>query len=230
VSETFVESPLGGNLGATTLSVYRLDPTGTVPVEPLPDVVPGVFTPFRVTMDVVDSEQISNNAEVTRHPVQDFLDVVSHIHPRLRVMTVAGTLGALPKLAPFVDVAPPNPAGFARFDLLRIRNLERMVRARALVMVVSPRFSMARAVLANVTPAWSKEDGRRTAVSLTFVEVRLVSPLLGAEVVPDYPGQAPGNNVASGGGQSGTTQLGVRGEAPGTVGLSPRVPGLEILP
>jgi hypothetical protein len=214
-----VESPLGGFLGTTTLSVYRLDPTGTVPIEPIPDLVPGVFTPFRVTVDIVDSEQLISECDVTQHPVQDFLDVVSHVHKRLEVLTVSGTLGAALKSLPFDGPVPPG--AFARLDLLRIRNLRRIQDSRAPVMVVTPRNALARAFIASVNPQWGSSDGEQTIVTMTFVEARMVSPLLGAEVAPDYPAQEAGNNAASGGGQAPTATADGGATASPTPGVAP---------
>jgi hypothetical protein len=190
------ESPLGGILGATTCSVYRLDPTGSFPVEPLPDVLPGVFTPFRVTLDLVEQEMLQSDCDVTQHPVQDFLDVVSHVHKRPDSLTVTGVLTAALK-TPIQGL----PSAGVRFDLIRVRNLRRLQAQRAPLMVVTPHASLAKCFLASVSPTWGRADGEQTTISLTFVEARLVSPLLGAEVVPDFPAQESGNSKVIDAGQ-----------------------------
>lgn len=217
-----VASPLGGILGATTCSVYRLDPTGTVPLEPIPDLVPGVFTPFRVTLDIVDSEQMASECDVTAHPVQDFFDVTSHVHKRLDMLNITGTLGAGLKPLPFQG--PSAPSAFARLDLLRVKNLRALQASRAPLMVVTPRNSLAKCFLASVVPSWTSADGERTTISLGFIEARLVSPLVGEAIVPDFPEQSAGNNAASGGGQAQTAPVGVEGFSDGTPGVAPDVP------
>lgn len=227
------ESPLGGILGATTCSVYRLDPTGTVPLEPIPDLLPGVFTPFRVTLDIVESEQYQSECEITQHAIQDFLDTISHVHVRLDVLTVNGTLGAGLKPMPALPgpglpgpgiPSPAIPGAFARLDLLRVKNLRRLQKARVPLMVVTPRDSLAKCFLATVASSYAKDDGDQTTVTLVFIEARVVSPLLGAEVAPDYPAQAAGNNAASGGGQAATTTVDAGATAPSAPGAAPTYP------
>lgn len=197
-----VESPLGGNLGATTASFFKLDPTGTAALEPLIDLIPGI-TPLRITFDMVDNESATFDFDVTEHAIQDFLDVTSNIHKKLRQITISGTLGATPPLLPVP--APPIPGSTARLDLLRVKNLVALADQKQMIMFVTPRVSMAKGILVNVQQQWSPPDAESTRVGVTIREARLVSPLTGDLVAPDYPSQTPGNNATSGGGQSSTT-------------------------
>lgn len=195
----FVESPLGGNLGASTASFFRLDPaTFTVPIEPIVDLVPGV-TPLRVTMDMVDSETLQLDYDVTENSLQDFTDVASNVRRRLRRVSVTGTLSRLAPLSPLGVPPPPTPPGL-QLDLLRARNLQAMADARLPMMFVSPRTSLARAFISSYSQPWSPDNGESLIVTLQLVEARLVSPIT-APVAQDYPAQAPGNNAATGGGQ-----------------------------
>lgn len=213
-----VPNPLGGNLGATTCSVFLLDPVLHVPLEPLIDLIPGL-TPLRVTLDMVDSEQVALEYRVTEHGIQALGDISAHIQKSLEQLTVTGTLAALPPLEPFPP--PPVPGSLLRLDLLRIRNLRSIADRRAAVMVVTPRFAIPIAAITSIGPSWAPDMAESSQVSLTFRELRLVSPLIGDAVAPDYPSQTPGNNTTSGGGQSATQPVNQTATPPTVTGHSP---------
>jgi hypothetical protein len=195
-----IPSPLGGILGATTASFFKLSPLG-VPFEPLIDLVPGI-TPLRMTFDMIDSESETIDFDVTEHAVQSFLDITANIRERLRTLTITGTLGATP---PLVLHAPiPVPGSFARLDLLRIENLKNLAAKREPIMVVTPRVSFPSCAIVSVNPTWNPGLGESSQCSVTLREVRLISPILGT-LQADFPAQAPGNNAAAGGGQSATS-------------------------
>ena len=215
-----VPSPLGGNIGATTASFFMLDPTGTTALEPLIDLIPGI-TPLRVTFDMVDGEQITYNYAVTEHPIQSFLDITSNVHKQLERITINGTLQATPPLQPFPP--PPVQGGFTRLDLLRIRNLKNIADQRRPIMVVTPRYGLAKAFIENITANWSPELAESSKVSITVKEARIVSPITG-DLVPDFPEQAPGNNASEGGGQSSTSEVPTTATEPGgSPGVAPAV-------
>lgn len=215
-------SPLGGgNPGAFTCSVFRLDPTGTVPVEPLFDLLPGI-TPLRVTLDMIDSESIALEYDVTEHTIQGALDVTSNIRKRLETLSIVGTLTAQfqPMLTPFIPgipgpqatppifpavpfqpAMPAMPPFFVQLDLLRFENLKAIADDRRPVMVVTPRITLPRAAIVSLNADYSPDLGDSLSVSLTFREVRLVSPI-SAEAVIDYPAQAPGANVEASSGST----------------------------
>lgn len=213
-------SPLGGNLGATTASFFRLDPLGVAALEPLIDLVPGL-TPLRVTLDMVDSESATYQYDVTEHPIQSFLDVTTNVYKRLERITITGTLGATPPLVTFpptpipgppsggaIIPPPPVPGSFLRLDLLRIRNLKAIADARAPIMVVTPRLGLAKAFIESIVPNWNPNLAESSTVSITVKEARLVNPLTGGELIaPDFPSQEPGNNAETGGGQSQTSSI-----------------------
>jgi len=195
----FVESPLGGNLGTSTASFFKLDPvTFTAPIEPVVDLVPGV-TPLRITMDMVDSETLQLDYDVTKNSLQDFTDVASNVRRRLRRVSVTGTLSRLAPLTPLGVPPPPTPPG-VQLDLLRARNLQALADARLPIMFVSPRTSLARAFIESYSQPWSPDNGESLVVTLQLIEARLVSPVTGAPA-QDYPAQTPGNNATTGGGQ-----------------------------
>lgn len=213
-------SPLGGFLGATTCSVYAIDPISGTPFEPIPDLLPGVFTPLRVTLDMVSSEDAPSEAVVTEHAIPDFLDVTSHVHLPLRRLNITGVLIAGMKSPP--AELPESPAPFVRLDLLRVDNLRRLQRLRQPLMVVTPRNALAKCFLTGIAPSWASEDGERTTIALSFTEARVVSPELGV-LLPDYPAQVPGNNSASGGGGVPVTPSPFDAVTPTTPGVAPTV-------
>lgn len=215
------QSPLGGNLGSYTACFYKLDPaTFTFPLEPLPDLVPGIFTPLRVTLDIVDSESMTLTYDVTEHAVQSFLDVTTNVKKRLRGMTITGTFGGTPPLLPLIGGVPPVPGSFARLDILRLNTLQAIADAREPIMVVTPRHSMHRAIITSVSDSWGPADGEQMAVTVTLKEARLVSALIADSVAQDFPAQETANNADVGGGQSGTTEV----TGPNTPPFSPTGP------
>lgn len=188
----FTESPLGGILGARTASFFRLDPTGTVPVEPVLDLRPA-FTPNRITMDMVDSEDVSRNFIITTNALQDFTSATSNNHRDLIRMTVSGTLiSGIP--LPLV-----GQVGFAglRADLLKVANLEALADAREPVMVVTPRVSLPKAFIESVSRSWTPDLGENTLITVTLVEARIVNPLSADDAIPDVAGSNTGNNQTS---------------------------------
>ncbi len=216
-----VPNPLGGNLGATTCSVFRLDPLGVTALEPIADIVPGL-SPLRVTFDMVEGEQAIYEYDVTEHAIQSFCDVTSNVRKRLEQITITGFLGAMPPLLPMG--AAPAPPG-VRLDLIRMTNLKAIADSRSPVMVVTPRIGIAKAFIQLIQQGWSPAQCDSTQVNLTVREARLVSPLTGDLIAPDFPAQAPGNNAATGGGQAATTSTGQTATASGTTGVPPTVGG-----
>ena len=210
-------SPLGGNLGATTCSVFQLDPMGIAALEPLADIIPGV-TPLRVTFDMVDGETATYEYDVTEHAIQAFVDVTTNVHKRLEMITITGTLGAMPPLLPMGAV--PTPPGL-RLDLIRVANLKSIADQRSPIMLVTPRVGLAKAFITTIQQVWSPPSGDSTVVTLTVKEARIVSIITGDLIAPDYPSQAPGNNAASGGGQASTTPAGETATPSGTTGVPP---------
>ena len=215
----FIVSPLGGMLGAFTASFYVLDPTGNVPIEPLLDLIPG-YSPLRVTFDMVDSESVTLSYDTTEHSIQDFLDVTSNIRKRLRSMTISGTLGATP---PLTLGGPPAPVlgGVTRLDLIRLAHLEMIADQRRPIMAITPRYGLERAAITSVARNWTPGHGESMACTVTLKEIRLVSPITGDLVSPNYGGQTPGNNAPSGGGEASTTPAGETATASDTTGVPP---------
>lgn len=93
--------------------------------------------------------------------------------------------------------------------------------ARQPLMVVTPRNSMAKAFLFEVSDTWSVGQGKQTAMTLSFLEARVVSPILLDQVEQDYPAQAPGNNAITSGGKAPTSALDIGATASPTPGVSP---------
>lgn len=231
------ESPLGGFLGARTCSIFRLDPTGTVPIEPLIDILPG-YSPLRVTYDLVDNESYTCDYDTTEHSIQSVLEITSHVRKRLRSISIVGRLTPLPP--PFVTsgsgVLPglpipigagldapnvaPTPPGL-RLDLVCFRNLEAIADSKRPVMVITPRVGLAKAIITSLSQLWTPKDGESIVVSISVREARLVSPITGDVVAPDFPSQAPGNNASTGGGTQAPSTVPSSATPSTTPGVSP---------
>lgn len=206
------ESPLGGVLGAYTASIFALDPIlGVMPIEPLLDIIPGV-SPLRVTLDMVDGEKVTHEYSITTNAIGDIADTTSNVHRKLRHLTLEGTLSAALSDPPFLPIPLlaflPNPLGLIRVDLIRIQNLRKMADERRPVMVVTPRYSMARAFIGNVSSNWDPAKGHSHSVSIDFHEAFLAQPTLGKSIAGDFKSLASGNGAASGGGVGGTSPAG----------------------
>jgi len=195
INQIAAGSPLAGWLGTETASLFALDPTGTTPVEPVADIVPGI-TPFRITLDVVDSETLSRRYRVTRNALQDFADATSNCYAELVQVTIQGTLSGVGPLSPAVGQAPLFGA---RLDLARMSNLEQLADRRRPILLISPRISIAKAFITALDRIWTPAHGESTGVAITFLEARIVSPLAVA-AIPDVDSLEPGNNAAIGGG------------------------------
>ena len=221
----FIQSPLGGLLGARTASFYKLDPTGLIPVEPIADLVPA-FSPRRVVLDMIDSEDVELSFEVTTNALQDFRDATSNVHKGLDRMTLSGTLVSSIDLGLIGSVGTggiPGIGGGLRADLIRLANLEEMANRREPVMVVTPRRAFARAIIESITPSWTPDTGDNMLVTISIVEARIVSPLTGT-LVPDVAGSATGNNeLASVGAQAPAPVLTQLVTPPTVPGLPPTV-------
>jgi len=212
--QPFIKSPLGGILGARTMAFYRLDSTGTQPIEPLGDLIPAL-TSDRVTLDMVDSEDVERSYNVTMNALQDFTSATSNVHKNPERITVSGTLVSS------IDLALAGSVGFAglRADLIRVANLEELADARQPIMVVSPRVSMARAFIESISRSWNPDQGENTLITVALVEARIVSPLTANEVIADVAASATGNNSTTQAGSQAAptvqTQTLVPGAAPG---------------
>lgn len=199
-----------GALGATTASIYALDPSGTTAIEPIADIVPGV-SPFRVTMDTIDSENYQVNYRVTRNTLQDLTDTTSHVYAELISLTVTGVFaaGGMVGIVPGVvsNFAPSTGlTRLARLDLLKFNNLQRLAERRRPVMVVTPRVSLARAFITALPSTWTPADGDTLPISITFLEARIIrSGSIAA--FSDVDSMAVGNNVSEGGGTGGSATV-----------------------
>lgn len=195
----FQENPLGGILGARTASFYRLDATGTVPVEPVADIRPA-FSPDRVVLDMVDSESLTRNYQVTTNALQDFTSATSNVHRDLIRISITGTLIGSIDLAFLGSVGLGGIPGFGgglRSDLLKFANLEELADKREPVLVVTPRISLPRAFIESISRTWEPGNGENTIVTVSVVEARIVNPLTAFDSVPDVAGSFTGNNEIS---------------------------------
>lgn len=205
----FVKNPLGGNLGVRTASFFRLDPTGTVPVEPLLDLVPAL-NPARVTIDAIESETKDSTYLITTNALQDFTSAQSNNHKEPVRITVSGILISSIDLGLVGSVGVAGIPGFGgglRADLLKVDNLEAMADTKEPIMYVSPRIDMAKAFIESVSRSWDPDLGDNTIVTVSLVEARIVNPLIGDSAVPDVEASATGNNAVVGASAQGGTPV-----------------------
>lgn len=215
---------LAGLKMVQTCSIYRLSrATGfQVPIEPLIDLIPGI-TPNRVTMDLIDSEDISLNYTVTENALQDFSNATTNVHRELQRFSISGVMAStlqIPLAVPVPLVPVTVGAAFVRFDLLRIANLQAIADRKEPVMVVTPRFSLAKCFIENISRPWSPELGVNTEVTISCIEARILSPGQSA-AIPDYAAQLPGNGQATGGGNQAGTISNSTDQSPTVLGAAP---------
>ncbi len=219
----FVKDALAGLLGRRTASFYRLNAAG-IPVQLISDLNPSP-TPDRVKFDMIDSESAPLDFSVTTNALQDFTSATSNVHQEPRQVEVTGTITSTNDLFAIGAVAG-NVPGQPRRDLAVLANLEALAQRREPIMYSSPRGSLPKAFIANITPTWTPELGPNTIVSVTLIEARIVNPLNAKAQVPDIANSFTGNNALSAAGaQAGTpieTQSVTNGPAPG---VAPQVIG-----
>lgn len=203
----FPKNPLGGNLGLRTGSFFRLDPTGTTPVEPLIDLIPAL-TGRRITLDIIQSEDYEISFLITKNALQDLTSAQSNDHQELKRITVSGIAISSIDLGIVGSVGVAGVPGFGgglRADLIKADNLIRLAERREPIMYVSPRIDMAKAFIENITQSWTPTLGDNTVLTISLVEARIVNPLIGVSTDPDLAASATGNNApANAGAQGGT--------------------------
>jgi hypothetical protein len=196
-----VPAALGGIKMVQTASIYRLSRVSgfQVPIEPLIDLIPGI-TPARVTMDLIDSEDVSLNYTVTENTLQDFSNTTSNVHRELQRISITGVMASTLQTPLPLPIGPATTgSAFVRFDLLRIANLEAIANRGEPVMVVTPRFSLARCFIESISRPWSPDIGPNTELTISCVEARILSPGQ-SNAIPNYGAQLPGNGTQTGGG------------------------------
>lgn len=186
----FIKSPLGGILGVRSGSLYRLDPTGTVPLSTVGEFV-NPFDPQKFALDVTDSEDWSIPFQVTENPLQDFSSASTNVHKLLESVSVSGTMISSLDLGLLASVGFPG----LRADLVKFENLRALADKKEPVLFVSPRGSMPKAFIESVTLSWNPELGDNSLVTMSLREARIVSPLTAAAVVPDVEASFTGNNA-----------------------------------
>jgi hypothetical protein len=224
----FIKSPLGGNLGLRTGSFFRLDPTGTVPVEPLGDLVPGL-NGNRIVVDALDSETKDSTYLITTNALQDFTSAQTNNHKEPVRITVTGILISSIDLGLVGSTGVAGIPGFGgglRADLLKIDNLERLADRREPIMYVSPRVDLAKAFIESISRSWDPGLGDNTQISVSLVEARIVNPLLGDAATPDVEASATGNNAPKPAGAQGGKPVQTQSVTNSvTLGVAPQVTG-----
>ncbi len=198
----FIQDPLEGLLGSRTATFFLLDRFSGLPVAALGFTQnPFVPNPAAVTADVVDSESYSISVDVTQNALQDFSNASTNAHLNLDTMTVSGTWVSSIDLGPLGSIGLPNLPTFGlqllRTDLTNKQFLEAMIRRREPVMVVTPRRSMPKAFMTELSEEWDPSTGENTLLTISLMEARIVSPLPGSELVPDVGTLAAGSVVGS---------------------------------
>jgi len=193
---------LGGNLTTSSLVIYRLDGTGTVPIEPLLDLTVGK-TINRITADLIESENYTQSYGVTQNSLSNNALVTSHVNKNLKTLSISAffvsnpVTGATAVFNPLVAVLTP----FSRVDRTRVNAIQALADQGIPVGVYTPRWALPQAFITGISAPWDPEVSENTRLSLEFLEARIVAPQTGA-YVNDYSAQMPGNNNTTGGGQS----------------------------
>lgn len=213
----FDKNPLAGLIGSRTAAFFRLDPTGTVPIELVADLVPAL-TPNRITLDVVDTEDYQKTFLVTNNALQDFTSAQSNIHRELERMTITGTLVSSIDIPVLGSV---GLGGFLRSDLRKMENLEALADRREPIMVVTPRRGFPKAFIESLGTSWNPATGENTLATISIIEARIVNPLLAASAVLDVEGSYTGNNILSDAGAQSGSEVDVQAFSQGAVGLPP---------
>ncbi len=196
---TGIPTALAGIKMVQTASIYKLSRSSgyQIPFEPLIDIIPGI-TPLRVTMDLIDNEDISLNYTVTENSLQDFSNATSNVHRELQRLTISGVMAATLQVALPSPIPATTGGAFVRFDLVRAQNLENIANAMEPVLVVTPRFGL-RCFIESISRPWNPEIGPNTELTISCVEARILGPAQGV-AQPDYGAQLPGNGTPTGGG------------------------------
>jgi hypothetical protein len=184
----FQKNPLGGTLGNIGAVFYRLLPNGVTPVAEIVRLVgdhPLSANRNRMTMDIVDSEEWSQEYQATTNALQDFTDAQSNVHRALERATFTGTLVGDQQFAGVFGI---------RRDLAKVEDIRAIADRLEPVMVISPRVSFAKAFITSISRTWSKDMGETSGVSISIVEARIVNPLAMDALEPDIPGMNTGNN------------------------------------
>ena len=187
--------------GPSTCTVYLLEATTLLPIEPLVDLLPAI-SPARQSLDVVLSSQKSKRYSVTREPIQDGTTATTNVARELDTLTVSGIISAAPMLAiagalgtlltlatrggasKALALAATVPGGFAppRRDLMQLQMLELLADRRQIVMVVTPDLTLPHAFIESISRQNGPDVGDGTMVQLGFVEARIVSPAFAAAI------------------------------------------------
>ena len=212
--------------GPTTATIYKLDPAGLLPIEPLVDIIPTV-SPNRQSVDVVLSSSHTESYSVTRNAIQRGFDTTSHVKKQLAQVSITGIISGAPLLAiagaigaalgalnssGAVDVNPrlqsigaqvpgfPSP----RRDLLQLQMLRLLADQRKPVMLATPDFALPRCIITRISRSNGAEVGIGTEVVIDFIEARIIAPQF-TDAIPDLDAVLNGNSSAvDAGGQPAT--------------------------
>ena len=162
--------PFTGQLSVRTLIIYKLDPLGIVPIEPIIDLVPGL-SGNRITIDVIQSESYGQSYDVTDNVLQDFSFATSNIRKAPRLFSVSGVMGSIIQsgivnVVPFGGVPTPDNA---RADQRRLQNIKNLADARQPVAVYTPRHGFPQCVITSVDVPWDTAIGKNTQISLNIL-------------------------------------------------------------
>jgi len=224
----FPKTALDGVISTKSASFFRLDETGTNAISPILDVVPSA-TDERVVLDVVQTETHTLDFLVTDSVLQDFSNIQSNIQSLPERLVIQGLVvnSLEPSLVSAVGLSalPGFDGETKRTDILKIKNLQELARAKEPIMVVTPRLSLPKALIESIIVDWTPEDGESLAVSISVKEVRIISPTGKTASLLDLAGSYTGNNakVNVGSQGSGTTNSTVSSSS--TPGLAPVVGG-----
>lgn len=197
-------NPLNGYLSGRTATLYRLDPTGRLPVARLGEIF-GAFNPNKISIDMITSEGGSTVSRTTDHSLESYADATTAIRREPETRTIGGLLTST---IPIPLVGGVGAGGILsgiqsvfgvglRPDLIMLANLRAMQARGEPVAVATPRWSRSPVWITSIADSWAPGAGESIRISITVKDARILSPLDAGAVVPDL-GSIEGGNYASG--------------------------------
>lgn len=221
-----------GGKSYQTLVVYKLDPTGTVPIEPLLDLTVGSNV-NRITIDLIESENYQQTYSVSQNTLSNSSLATSHVTRNLKGLSVTGFLVPNPSMGISGILNPANLIApisqiltkGEQLDRKRITILQSLADQGLPVGVYTPRWGIPRAFITSIACPWDPEVSQNSRIVLEFLEARIVSPVTGI-FVDDFTSQIPGNNQLTGGGQTSANATNTSSlSQPSSFGASPNTNG-----
>lgn len=209
----FITDTLSGILGGRSATLYRLDPTGRVPVAKLGEVY-GRFNKNKITADMISSENSETRTDASEYPIEDYADAVIGTIRRPQTLSL-GLVFSSSLPIPLVGGGGGSALATAaqtiygddgaRPDLIQVASLRAMQQRGEPVALLTPRHSMSRVMIVSVSSSWAPGQGERINVGLQVREARILDGASLADEGPDVGSLEAGNFGQSSAGFQGST-------------------------